>query len=578
MPPLIPQAQRQVASTALPSPRLSTASAPEHADLGNVTEVLGQVLEKRRAKANQIATLDADAELAALETDLLYNPQTGALTRKGKESFDQPEKVREAWTKSVSEIEGRLVNEDQRLAFHERVVAREADLDRAVQRHVAGEIESYEKDTVNGYLTKERNAALANYQDADRVEKSVQRQIAAFRDFATGQLPPEQIAAMVDEITSKTYSGVIEVMLANEQDQRAAEYFADVKEFIHGADSISVQNALKEGTLRGESQRMADELVAKYPDRATAMEQIPEIQDPKLRDAVEDRIRRHFDQQKEIEQEMRNDLYMQATNLIDQFPGRPARDVIPPGDWSKLSLDMRRALEDRSTDVTNDDKAWLDLLQQSPEKIGRLTRAEFEVTFWSKFDRSHRVRAEELWLQTRSLEARDPKLSNTLTFKDRVDNTIRLGKFEGITADKPFADFNKDERAFYAWFEGEAAKRVEQYELTQLGGKRYATADEMQKIIDQLAYSRVFIDKTWGDKKKLTALVRPDEIGKAYFKPDQIPVATYNSFANLIKGKGKRVSEMKIGRLYAAQMFDGRPWQEQLDDPSSAVNAILNER
>src|SRR5688500_3225178 len=96
-----------VAPAALPNVRVSTnvpvVNTPVP-DLTGIARVGMQLAERARERADQIALMEGESQLAALETDLLYNPETGVMIRQGKESFDAPTVVSDGWTTGLSKI------------------------------------------------------------------------------------------------------------------------------------------------------------------------------------------------------------------------------------------------------------------------------------------------------------------------------------------------------------------------------------------------------------------------------------------------------------------------------------------
>ncbi len=96
----------QVETAPLPAARVS-ADAPAAAfgvpaapDLSGVQRVFAQIVEEERQKADQLAVLDADNQLAQLGTDL----ETRALSRRGKEAFGALGETADEWQRRTAEI------------------------------------------------------------------------------------------------------------------------------------------------------------------------------------------------------------------------------------------------------------------------------------------------------------------------------------------------------------------------------------------------------------------------------------------------------------------------------------------
>jgi len=518
--------------------------------------------DQEKQKADQLAVLDADKRLSETTTKLLYDPVTGALNKRGKDAFDLPNTVMTEYSKQADIISKDLHNEAQRNAFKQQMVSRSVDLDRSIQAHVSGEIKSYDNATTESYLANERDAAALSYNDPERIGMAVQRQQIAIQQHAQRNgLPVEWTKLKMQEATSKTHEAVINRMLANDEDMRAKAYYDANKASFTGADATIMEKALEEGSLRGESQRQVDKIVATVPTETAAYEEAKKVQDPKLRDAIETRIAQTYSRRKEAEAEARNALYQESTNVVDQNPGTNPRFVIAPDKWAKLSLDQRNALERRAEDVPNNNKVWLDFLDLPANEMGNLNRSDFESKYWANFDKEHRTRAESMWNQAVDAKQKgnaDPKLSTTLSFNDRVENTLRVSGF--IPPNKKKADFEKKEATMYAQFETEAAREIENYELTQLGGKRKATGEETQKILDSMVLKKVFVNKNWffSDPARPAVILTDEERKQAYVPFESIPPQEVQAIENIARSKNRKITKDKAGRAYAAMLAGDR--------------------
>lgn len=578
--PTVPRYTGGAERTALQTPRRSN-NAPSSAFgvqqpniLEGAAQNLTQMVEVHKQKADQVAVLDAENGLAALESKILYDAKDGVLNRRGTAAFDAPERATEEWQAGVSELEAKLSNTRQRQAFANAKAQREVSLHTAVQQHVSSQLREHDTEVTQSFLTNERQAALVNYQDEKRVALGVSRMQATIRDFAARNgMSDEKRDEMLLDASSKTYAGAIDRMLTNDQDIKASAYYKQVKEYISGDDQAKVEKGLEEGSLRGQSQRSADAIMQKHgKDMDAALGQARQIKDPKVRDAVEQRINQRFEQQRAIEREKQEDLYLKATNILDAQPTARARDVVPPGMWANLTLPMRNALENRDQNVQNNDQKWLTFLELPPQKVANLTKPQFESEYWAHFDKEHRTRAEALWNANKDAIANKDaqpnlKLANTINFKDRLSNT--MGKSNIIPPDKSISQLDKNEARTYAAFEQEAAKLVEQFELTQLGGKREATGEEMQQIIDNLVMKKVFMKPVFGGlfgegPQRPAFGLTADQQGKAYVPLANIPTTEQQALRNIMKSRGVTISNDKMQRLFAASLIGNRTLFESI--------------
>jgi hypothetical protein len=196
-----------------------------------------------------------------------------------------------------------------------------------------------------------QDEAALNYQDPAMLQRSIDTQKSVILEHANRMgLPPEYVQMKTKEVESQTHSTVINRMLSNGQDKLASQYFAANREVFTGKDIIQVEKALEEGSLRGESQRLSDEIMGKTKTMTAALEEAREIKDPKLRDAVTERVRGEFSLKKAAEAEDQEKRFQSYADIIEKNGGRPDQSggLLPPAQWMALDLKERQALETRA--------------------------------------------------------------------------------------------------------------------------------------------------------------------------------------------------------------------------------------
>lgn len=577
-----PRYQQRAAPDALPGVRRST-TAPGNVfggesggpDLSGVQRVVAQRFAEEIKRANTIAVLDAESKLADLETRMLHDPKAGLLTRKGKAAMGIGTEAQDSWARGVAEIEKSLASDEQKLAFSRSVQSRWSDVRVAIEKHAFAESNAFDDASLKSFLANEGQAALVNFNDRERVQLSIDRRKAAIRDYAernATRLPidkAEWIKNMEAATTSETHLGVLQRYISRGEDLAAKEYFGAHKAEISGGELAKVEEALTESSTRGESQRRVDAILQTHHDRQSALDAVMQIKDPAVRDAAQTRVNAFFNERRTIEKENQDELYLRAANIIEQHVGRRPREVIEPWMWSQLTPEHRRSLELRASrrdeDRPNNDRAWLDFLEKPAAALATMSRADFESKFWAKFDNEHRSRAESLWLNARSADAKPDQHAPTLTFNERVDNALRTTGL--IDPGKSRTEFNDADVTTYAKFETEAARRVQMLEAS-IG--RRATGEEIQEVVTKLAVDQVFVNKSWGTDPKIPAgLIRePEDSTRAYVPLDKIPPARLVELRNIVRSTGTKITNRKLERMWAARLLD--------DD--ARLHAIARER
>src|SRR5688572_31779249 len=77
----------------------------------------GRLVEEEKDQADQTALTEAANKLSAWKHSTLYDPNQGAMARKGKDALPLPEEVAAGFEKAAGEIEAGLSTDKQRAAW-----------------------------------------------------------------------------------------------------------------------------------------------------------------------------------------------------------------------------------------------------------------------------------------------------------------------------------------------------------------------------------------------------------------------------------------------------------------------------
>jgi hypothetical protein len=571
--------------TALPGVRRDP-SAPAGAfgvDIRPAAANIADVAMFEQRKANEIAVMDADRRLAEFENSALYDSKNGALNLRGKDAFDAPERVIGEYDKLYGEAYNALGNDAQKQAFQRYGLSRRRDVDRTLQQHVSKERRRYDDETTESLVANELQAAVFNHTDPERIAHSVERITYHYSAYAKRNgLPGDWSKRKIEETVSKAHAGVVQRYLATGDDILASKYYKVNKGSVSGTDAVILERAIEEGSIRGESQRRADEIILKHgqdADRAAAMEEVKKIDDPKVRDAATSRIESYFTNKHTAETERRDKQFIAATNVVDRTMDETK---INSSVWSNLTLGQRAALKEyaknkrEGVEPTLDHPTWVKFTFQTEQQLARLTDAQFMELYYPKLDKPHRDRGLEMMRQARESAAKgvtDPKFATTVTFKDITRSMLE--SVGVIVPGESESKWDKETARRYSVFESEAWRAVQQYEMTQLGGKRPASREEMQLVMDRLLLNKVFLDEWGRDPEVPAVLVDKDKRGNAYVPFDRIPKSIRIESVNLAKSVGNIPQNMpqaqaerlllnRIQRAYGARLT-GAGRQEIID-------------
>lgn len=511
-----------------------------------VVGVFDKIVQDEKRRADQVSVLEADQKLSALETRLLHDPEAGALNKRGKDAFGLPETVMGDFGKGVEEIEAELGNDDQRMAFRRMVVQRQSDIDRNLQRHVSGEMRRHDDQTTESYLANERDAAAANYKDDDRVAMAIGRQRAAVVDHAQRNgLPEEYIKQKTAEVTSQTLSTVVTRMVSDGDDLAAKKYYETNRDLFTGRDQERLVGVLEEASLRGESQRNTDAIVAKAPTMTAALEEARKIEEPKLRDETTRRVREFYGLKKQAEEEARAEQFQYAANVLEQTGGN--RDQIPADVWMNLSLSERNAIDARAKQLregippTTDWGTYYELKTLASDAS---TRAGFLKT--NLIEHRHKLGDAEFKdlvnLQAQLRRGDDSAETELMGYRTTQQIVSQALGQAGIDASpKP----GSKDAARLASFARQVDEQI--VEIQERTGKK-ATTEERQRIVDNLMVKGA-VERGWlWDTRKPVFEAEPgDEIEVQY---EDVPAREKSYIEAALKARGLPVDERTVTEMY----------------------------
>jgi hypothetical protein len=568
---IVPQYRgNQVQSQALPGVRINQDAPIEAFGGGKANQAAGAVRElggvveqiavEEKKKADQLAVLDADQKLSALETRLLHDPQNGALNKRGKDAFGLPDTVLPEFQKQAEEIGKGLSGDSQKLAFQQRLVQRQGFIDSTVQRHVSEQVQKFDDTTTESYLANERDAAITNFQDPSRVQISLENQRAAVVQYAERHgMPEEYVKQKTLDAASKTHAAIVSRYLDGNLpngDMKAKEYFDANKDQLSGADRTHLEKALEAGTLRGESQRQTDAIVGKAEDMGSALEQARKIQDPKIRDEVNTRVKEYYSAKKAAENERQENLHKDAADTIDKYG---TVDKIPAEQWAEFSLSQRSALKsyaanrNKGLEPTTDWESYYNLKQLAvtPQFRDKFLQTNLYSDYRPKMADSEFKELVNLQQQMR--EGKGDKVLDGIRSNMEIVNTV--ANAGGIDTRAKEGTDEAQRLALYRSKVDEAVIRRQK----QTG--KPVTSEEVEQIANNLMV-KVVTDRgfIWDTKKPVFEL-GAKETGELN-SVDDVPRQDRHKIEEALQRAGKPVTDENVLYLYTrklgTQVMNGR--------------------
>lgn len=532
-----------------------------------LTNTINNILIEEKRKADNLAILEASNRFDEGFREIMYKPETGLLAQKGKNAFGINEAFDEQITPLYDEIFGSLSNDDQRNAFKEYFSRRQSQAFNQIDSHTAKEIAEYDQQQTEFGIENAMEEAATNYRDATVIGESLGR-INGLIDAQAERLglPEEMVKASKDKASSQLHVEVLNRMVAAGEDQRAQAYYRQVSDQILGSQRDNVESILEESSLRGDSQRMADEIFAMNLSSQETLAKAREISDPKRRDETVRRLKVRLQERDAQKQAEKDQQFLNAVNVVEQNPGADVVDLIPAQAWNSFSISERKALQGYHGQRATDPKAWFEFYTMTlePKQLAQLTPAQFYTKYYSRFAEDDRKRAETLYRQAVQ-ESREgvsgSSITSVIPFNEMVMASMQQA---GIISESQLrrgpkklssGDFNTFRKITQT-----AQKRLEEFE-TSKGSK--ATPSEKQQLVDNILTEKVIrrdtflgIDFLNPDEEVVPSLVKEDDDGVFYVPYNSISDDDIRDIERAILNYGRQPTVEMVEQLKAAEMMD----------------------
>ena len=570
--PRVPVYESRERLAPLPGVTVGPAPGPEAygADIGRAVSGIGALVQRRveemQAEDNAAAVMAAEGMLADWEARTLHDPERGVYVRRGRDALGALPEASSGFDDAAREAQGTLANDAQRRAFQGAVQRRRERAIEGVSRHVARERTAFLDQTAESYILQGQTDAVNNYTDpaALRDARETTLRGVAVWGRAAGR-PAEMVQARREEALSAFHKGVVE-RLALEDPQAAQAYYGANAHEIRGRDHTAIEAGLKGAVSSQRAEALAasvylpDEPLTAIEAAIRAGDHGQEVKDAAIR-RVRDRrtVDEHETRRRDDETTREAWRVVEATKSTDGLTLEQRRVVAGP---TLDSMERRAATLRAGAEPTHDPVAWAQFRAMPPEEVLAL---DIPTQYINRFSRGHYDRAIEIQQAYRAASSQvdvDPKLTAALSFDDRV---LRTARDAGLVPMREARGKWKDGQAeAFDAFEREAALKVRNYEATQLGGKRKATEEEVQAVLDGIVADRLRTrarqDKPWArDPTVDLSQVTEDDLGRVYVPMKSIPRSEAQALREEFAARGTpKPKEREIERAYAAALAGNR--------------------
>ena len=405
--PKVPVAQRQVERQVVAAPRSTVRNAGVEAFGGGqqqVAQALGEtvneaknIYQKHQNDADELKVQNGITDAIKRKNELMHHPETGYLNQKGLSAAESLDKYKETYNSSMQEVEDGLASDNQKLAFKKWRNRQDREIDGQMQRHTFGEVRKYDDERTAAAIDTLSEDAIISYREmgvADENGAATSKLRENMNDIETAirangrrqGFSKEVVDNKILAAKSKTHMGVVNRMLANDEDLNAEEYFKQLKDSgeVDSATMDRMSKAVDAGTLRGNSQRETDKILEKglnQPDSLAAV-RADEKLDPKVKDETVRRIKTRFAEKKIVDE---SQLKIQYKDVYNELISKRTLDhmsqqmaALPPAQQQVLRNIHKNMLNGKDVD---DFKVYNDLntMASSPRLKNKFMNTELSM-------------------------------------------------------------------------------------------------------------------------------------------------------------------------------------------------------
>lgn len=492
--PQVPTYQRQVTTQNLPNMRVETTISKEQLGAGeaytNMTNEALKIAEQAKKDADHAAFKDAQKKMLDFENVFLWgdDKNQGAFTKVGKDSFGLKKQLDEAYGKQFDAVMGTLTNDSQRKLFQDSSQNMKMSMDQSIMRHISAETTKYLDSSSKAYVESETGAAIQNYQDPDRVDKSILGITNETMKFAERKgFGEDQTKNLLKDNLSNVHIGIIDRMIKNKDDVAAKQTYDRVQGQIDPEKKGALEANLQMSSMLGFTQRFVDDVRRRKLSESEALNEARKITDPNKRSAAEKEVVHQYGLEKQAHSNEQTDYFNRITDEFDQSGGKVNMDLLMKLDSEKRM--MFKSYQDRNP-VLDDTKLAYQLNEKAmnPKTREQFLNYEF-IEFKGKLNKEN---YDKLYnLQT---DIKSGKL-DTLKNLDGAYKDVELA-----TAMYQGAGFSKKDTEKFGKFKAAFDDAMSNYKKTT--NKTFVDNEQVRIIVNGLLKEEIIKRPIFDDKTR----------------------------------------------------------------------------
>lgn len=445
------------------------AAGAFHAAQSLSQDVTGFAMETQQ-QDDLADVMRATAALTDKATDMQFNPETGFLAKKGDQVRDLQPKVREDWTKTVTDLSGTLRNDRQRMMFQKQADERWGHLNGVLAGHTLRERENYIAQQTGAMVKAATNAGalaarIGDYNGLTKAAGDVESslRVSAEKNGISPQARDKEVADHV----STVYSEAIQSLLTSGQDLSAKSVFEKYGDKLTENDKQKLEPHMLEGSSVGEAQRLVAGLFSRAVDytqdgRETgpvyssekelldAVDKATENASPLVKSKAESLAIRRYNVEKTSQREDMDATYQKLVDGLRKTGD--LESVQNSHEYATLNEDDKRQLENTAARIAKDGTPYArvsdptvtaDFFSKNRDQVAQMSKADL-LRLASKVTEAKYNDIEKHWNAARQKED-DAEFKTTKADDERIFDAIKNSQIVDLQNVKGLADLKKDQ-------------------------------------------------------------------------------------------------------------------------------------
>lgn len=229
-----------------------------------IDKMVGIEQEKAAREADEQAINEARRKLNDWELQNVYDPEKGAMSKRGRDAFELPKTLTETYDAFAAELAKGLGSDRQKNVFNELAISRRQQIGEWASRYAGKERETFMEGQYQADLqsSQDRVALLAN----DPVKVSTELELAKQRilSYRSGKgRSPEEISQELRQFESKSHASALSALINSDDIAGAEKYLGQFGAKLELEDGFRFGQIIKKERETREALSVADEIVSR---------------------------------------------------------------------------------------------------------------------------------------------------------------------------------------------------------------------------------------------------------------------------------------------------------------------------